>query len=353
MRKFSCIEIKINFIISYFLLFNLLTTFAQTKIAFGSCGHQDKPQPILDVVLKHHPDYFVYLGDNIYSDTYDPSVLEKNYNALKAQPEFERLKIGVKNILATWDDHDYGNNDDGRHYPLKEVSKKIFLNFWEVPKSDERWGRSGIYTSKYFKEFDKTIQFILLDTRSFRDNLRIYRGEKNSENRYFYPLDYFPHNQPDSTLLGKDQWVWLENQLVQPEDVRIICSSTQFAIEYNGYEAWANFPFEQQKMIDLIAKTKANGVIFISGDVHYGEISVLKPSNTYPIYDITSSGITSTWHFATPNRNRIEGPIMDNHFGLLSIDWNQKDPTIKMEIIDVSDNQRVEYTIPISTLKYK
>ena len=327
--------------------------FGQTKIAFGSCGNQVEPQPILDVVLKHHPDYFVYLGDNIYSDTYKPEVLEKNYTILGEKPEFQRLKKGVINILATWDDHDYGYNDIGRHYPLKDVSKKLFLNFWEVPKSDERWSREGIYTSKYFKENNRIIQFIVLDTRYFRDNLRIYRGEKNSEDRYFYPLDYYPHNTPDSTFLGAQQWKWLEQELLKPADVRIICSSTQFGIEFNGYEAWANFPYEQQKMIDLIANTKAAGVVFISGDVHYAEISVMKPKNTYPLYDVTASGITSTWHFATPNKNRIEGPVMENHFGMITIDWQPKDPVVKMEIFDVNDNQRIEYSIPLSTLNFK
>ena len=102
-------------------------------------------------------------------------------------------------------------------------------------------------------------------------------------------------------------------------------------------------------MLDLIKVTKANGVIFITGDVHYGEISVLKQDGLYPIYDFTSSGITSTWDFATPNVNRIEGPVMDNHFGLLTIIWSD-DPMINMEIIDVRDNQRVEYEIKLSEI---
>ena len=104
-------------------------------------------------------------------------------------------------------------------------------------------------------------------------------------------------------------------------------------------------------MLDLIKSTRANGVVFLTGDVHYGEISVLKPEGQYPIYDVTSSGITSTWHFATPNIHRIEGPIMDNHFGLLTIEW-ATDPVIVMEIIDVHNNQRVEYHIKQSDIRF-
>ena len=71
-----------------------------------------------------------------------------------------------------------------------------------------------------------------------------------------------------------------------------------------------------------------------------------------PIYDVTASGITSTWDFATLNKNRIEGPVMDNHFGLLTIDW-QTDPVIKMEIIDKYRNSRIEYTIKGSEIMFK
>lgn len=154
-------------------------------------------------------------------------------------------------------------------------------------------------------------------------------------------------------MLGETQWQWLEQELKKPADLRLIGSGSQFSIEYNGYEAWANFPLEQQRFLDLVKKTKANGVMFITGDVHYAEISKLEKPGLYPIYDVTSSGITSTWLFATPNKNRIEGPVMDNHFGMITIDWAQKDPSIKMEIWDVRDNQRVEYTIRLSEISFK
>ena len=47
-----------------------------SKIAFGSCAHESQPQPVLDLVVKHKPDIFVYLGDNIYGDTNDMKVLK-------------------------------------------------------------------------------------------------------------------------------------------------------------------------------------------------------------------------------------------------------------------------------------
>ena len=322
------------------------------KIAFGSCAEESRPQPILDLVVKHRPDIFVYLGDNIYGDTRDMAELQNKYDSLNIKPEFQHLKQNMR-VLATWDDHDYGWNDEGRHYPFKEQSKKIFLDFFGEPGSSERRKHEGIYTSYLFGEKGSRIQLILLDVRSFRSNLRIYRGELSSERKYFYPLDYFPHAIHDSTLLGEAQWKWLEEELKKPAEIRIIGSGTQFGISYNGYEAWANFPHEQKRFLDLVKKTRANGVLFISGDVHYGEISKLEEKDLYPIYDITSSGITSTWLFATPNENRIEGPVMDNHFGLITVEWQLKDPLIKMEIWDKNNNQRIEYSIRLSEICFK
>ena len=140
---------------------------------------------------------------------------------------------------------------------------------------------------------------------------------------------------------------------VKPADLRIIGSSTQFSIEFNGYEAWANFPHEQARMLNLIKETKANGVLFLSGDVHYAELSKLQYPGLYPIYDLTSSGLSSTWDFATPNRNRIKGPVMENHFGMVTIDWQKADPLIQLEIKDVPGKQRILHQLKLSELQLK
>jgi alkaline phosphatase D len=99
------------------------------RIAFGSCAKQDKPQPIWNAVLASDPDLFIFLGDNIYGDTRDMAVLRRKYAELAAQPGFVRLTERTP-ILATWDDHDYGENDAGVDYPFKDESRQIFCDFW-------------------------------------------------------------------------------------------------------------------------------------------------------------------------------------------------------------------------------
>lgn len=325
---------------------------ATTKIAFGSCGHESDPQPVLGLAADYKPDLFIFLGDNIYGDTDNMDTLKAKYAMLAAKPEFKKLTNDSK-TLAIWDDHDYGRNDAGKYFPYKAASKEIFLNFFKEPAASDRRKHEGIYHAEYINYGDKTVQVILLDNRTFRSNLLLYdTTTRMPREKYFYQLEYKPHISADSTLLGEAQWKWLETELSKKADLRLIASGSQFGIEFNGYEAWANFPQEQKKMLSLIKKTRAEGIIFLSGDVHYAEISKLEEPGLYPIYDITSSGITSTWDFATLNKNRIEGPVMDNHFGLLTIQW-KKDPVIVMQIIDKYNNSRIEYEINASELQFK
>jgi len=103
-----------------------------TRIAFGSCSKQFKPQPILRKIVEKRPDLFIYLGDNIYADTYDMQVIRDKYDELGSKPEFQTLREKVT-VLSTWDDHDYGANDAGKEYPRKAESREIFFDFWKVP----------------------------------------------------------------------------------------------------------------------------------------------------------------------------------------------------------------------------
>jgi alkaline phosphatase D len=317
-----------------------------SRIAFGSCQTQDEPLPILRTVLEWEPELFIYLGDNIYGDTNDMAVLEAKYAKMGAKKDFAALRANVPTI-ATWDDHDYGANDAGKDYPFRKESKDIFLKFWNEPNPSPRRERDGIYASYRFedKSVGKTLQIILLDTRTFRDPPLVspLTSWKN---------DYLPDTDPTKTILGDVQWKWLEERLEEPADLRIIGSSIQFSHEYNGWESWTNFPRELLKMVDLIKSTKANGVVFISGDVHWGELSVLRPKDCYPIYDLTASGLNRDWDIVEPNRNRVGEPCSDFHFGMLDIDWSGS-PSVAFRIHDMTGRARVRKSVKLSELQFK
>jgi len=337
-------------LVSLFLVFE--TTAQTTRIAFGSCARQSHALTIFDTILKHDPTHFIFLGDNIYGDTKDMAVMRAKYDTLGMKPGFKHLSDSTT-VWATWDDHDYGMNDIGKRYSKKKQSRKIFLEFFKEPKDSERWKHKGIYTSYLIKDSALTIQVIVLDTRTFRDDLILNnKGQLLKDSIFTYDREYLPNPSKKATLLGKQQWKWLREELLKPADVRIIASSIQFSHTFNGYESWNNFPNEQQRLLNTIAETKANGVLVISGDVHYGEISALNNNTTYPIYDATSSGLSSKWHLATPNSNRIQGPIMENNFGLISFEKTENDYEINIQLIDLTDVVRADVVLPLSLLKF-
>lgn len=315
-----------------------------TRIAFGSCASQDLPQPALDVALSRDPDLFIWLGDNIYGDSREPDTLRAKYGRLAARPEFRRLRDATP-VLATWDDHDYGWNDAGRHWELKEESKEIFLEFWGEPERSERRERPGIYTSYMWQEAGRRLQVIVLDTRTFRDDLLPNDGQPPHKN------DYRPNPSPDSTLLGDAQWRWLEARLREPADLRIIASSNQFAHTYNGWESWTNVPRERERMLRLIRETGAGGVVFISGDVHWGEISRLDTPGLYPIHDVTSSGINRSWPTVEPNANRLGDVVREHNVGVIEVDWSAAAPVVSLELWDVNGARRNRVLVPLEEIR--
>lgn len=319
-----------------------------SRIALGSCASQNKPQPVLKTVTEWKPELFVYLGDNIYGDTRDMQVLRTRYAQLAAKPEFQALRAATPTV-ATWDDHDYGENDAGREYPKKAESKEVFLEFWQEPATSPRRDHPGIYTSYLFgdEKAGRRLQVILLDTRTFRSPLSRNGGFTSWKN------DYHPDPNPDNTFLGEAQWRWLEERLREKADLRVIGTSIQFGHEYNGWESWTNFPSELRRMVDLIKETRANGVIFVSGDVHWGELSVLSAPGCYPLHDLTASGINQEWDILEPNRNRHGEACMDHHFGLIEIDWSGEDPAVSLHIRDITGRGRVHKRIRLSEIGFR
>lgn len=317
---------------------------AISKIGFGSCANQNQNFPVLEKIVDRNPDVFCWLGDNIYGDTRNMKTLKRKYTLLGCKPEFRDLNK-VAHYLAVWDDHDYGANDGGKEYPKKEESKDVFLDFWSEPQTSDRWNHTGIYHTETYGPAGKRVQFIMLDTRTFRDPLLKADGKE-------WKNDYKPNFDSTVTFLGLEQWKWLEDVLHQPADLRVVMSSNQFGITYNGYEAWANMPIERQRFIDLIKSTQANGLVFISGDVHWAEISKQDVENGYPLYDITSSGITQEWSSTEPNDNRIGEPFRSNNAGMIEIDWNQEDPTIDFRIIDVNGIEVLTHQVLLSDLQF-
>lgn len=306
-----------------------------TRIAFGSCAHQERPQPIWEAVLQYRPELFIFLGDNVYGDVRDGKTVDSDaeildslrlaYSRAAAIPDFARLRTTVPHV-ATWDDHDYGRNDGGEEFVHKRASQQLFADFWNLPASDPRRQRDGVYHAQVFGPPGRRVQVILLDTRFFRSALQPtdQRGAPGKER-------YVPDEEPAKTMLGAPQWAWLAEQLQAPAELRLLVSSIQVVADGHGWERWGNFPLQRQQLYDLIGTTGAERVIVLSGDRHIGGIYRETHGTPYPIMEVTSSGITQ--HFpgaveTSPNRvGALYGAV---NFGTIDVDWWERRLTLQL-----------------------
>lgn len=334
---------------------------ALTRLAFGSCAKQDKPQPIWDSVVETRPQRFVFLGDNIYADTEDMDVLRARYALLDKQPGYQKLKKTCP-ILATWDDHDYGANDAGAEYPKKRESQQVFLDFFGVPRDDPRRKQEGVYSSHLFGPKGKRVQIILLDGRYFRSPLR--KGFEPGEPGEGRRGKYAPSTDKDATMLGETQWRWLAEQLKVPAELRLIGSGIQVVADEHGSETWGNFPGERQRLFRLIRETKASGVVFLTGDRHLAEIARLPADHVtgvgYPLYDVTSSSLNAPSGNFTKAKVRFANEInsyrvgltyFDVNFGTVLVDWDQADPVVRLQVRDEQGDVVLQQRLKLSQLR--
>ncbi len=348
MHRQNLVVIKILFVLLYLAPWSVAANSGTERIAFGSCLHESEIQPAWDAISKLVPDAFVFLGDNVYADTTDPDEMRASYAMLGEQPGYQALR-DIAPVYATWDDHDYGANDAGAEYPMRETSEQIFLDFFQVPDGAPERDRPGVYSSRFIGTGDRRIQLILLDTRYFRDPLKEGRWSLRCPR-----TRYAPNNDRSVTLLGDAQWQWLAGELQKPAALRIIGSSIQVIPEQHCFEKWANFPHERQRLFELIGESGANGVVFISGDRHMAEISSIDvPEVGYRLYEITSSSLNATGGYGEGEHNRhrvTEDNFRADNFGVIELDWTVTPPMLELEVRDVDGKVVMYKEVGLETL---
>lgn len=307
-----------------------------TRLAFGSCNHQLRSQHMWAQIAATNPDLFLFIGDNNYGDqnwSGDATLttLREAYGVMAKTPELTSFRAKVP-MMVTWDDHDYGFNDGGASFTPRRWSERIFETFWG--SSDEVKSRPGIYESRMFGKDGKVTQVIMLDTRFFRSDLD--RMPYSSERPPLGP--YVPTDDTARTMLGEEQWAWLQQELAKPADLRIIASSIQVLTDAHDYEAWETMPHERAKLYAMLADREESGLVLLSGDRHAGGIYSDKPAEAEgeTVWELTSSSLNYSFSTTAANTAREPDPkrltdfISEENFGLVEIDWKAKTFTLSL-----------------------
>ncbi len=280
-------------------------------------------------MLKKHPDFMIWLGDNVYlrePDWNSWTGIVHRYTHDRATPELQPFLASTHNY-AIWDDHDFGPNDSDKSFWNKNRTLKAFKLFWANP-SYGIGDLKGTMTSFQWGDAD----FFLLDNRWYRDADR-RKGDGKTE-------------------LGEKQLQWLFNSLSSSyATFKFVVMGGQFLTTTGMFESYTNYGFdkERQRIIDFIYNQKIKNVIFITGDVHFSELSVLKEKGRPVIWDITSSPLNSgpnTNGLNQKNTLRIPGSvIMKRNFAEIKISGPLHQRVLHLTYYDTAGKKLWQYDI--------
>ncbi len=253
-------------------------TSAELRFAICSCMDHKLHQPeIWQNLILQKPQIIFFIGDQVYIDRdipttgVDPAHLWKKFCEARATLEIYFSKTLVP-ILATWDDHDFGrNNGNSLDFALVNQSQKNFLSFMAQNPNYCRGVRQGPGVSSALKV--GTHLFVLTDGRSFRK-------EADSQDRFAH--------------WGEAQEKWMMQLIKENQGPTWLINGSQIFPSFLMRESMsAHHPASFQGLIQTL-KTNSSRVIFITGDIHYSEISQIEAQTLgYRTYELTSSSIHS------------------------------------------------------------
>jgi alkaline phosphatase D len=197
----------------------------------------------------------------------------------------------------------------------KKLSKEAFDLFWANPTTQPE-GVSGITNL-----FDwEDCQFFLLDNRYNRTPNERKDGQR--------------------TILGREQLDWFKNALLNSSaSFKFVALGGQFlntAPVFENYSA-NGFAQERQEIIDFIYLHQIKNVVFLTGDRHHSELSVLQQEGQPTIYDLTVSPLTSGVHDASIEANtlRVKGShIAKRNYGVIHIKGMHKSRELQINLHD-------------------
>lgn len=296
------------------------------SVALGSCAYINEPDydrpgtpygggyGIFGAIAAKQPEVMLWLGDNIYlrePDWGTRSGYLHRYTHTRSTPEMQQLlRIGAH--YAIWDDHDFGPNDADGSWINGAVALECFDLFWPNPTCGAS-GVTGAVTSFSYADAD----FFLLDDRTHRTRADL----KTSP----------------TALLGEAQLDWLIRALKYSDAAfKVVAIGSQVLNSAAIYETYANYPAERDRLLKRIEDEGIRGVVFLTGDRHFTELSALELKDGRKLYDLTCSPLTSGVHKPNEtNVHRVEGTVVEQrNFATLSFSGKRKERVMTIRVFD-------------------
>ena len=295
---------------------------------------------IFETMSKTPAAFNVWLGDNWYTREVDYNTRwGLNYRAShdRATPVLQKFMASMPQY-SIWDDHDYGPNDAGKSYILKDESRKIFMNYSLNPSYGEE--AKGIYSVVSYSDVD----LFLTDDRFFRSEDEMpdsIEGKPNADKSYF----------------GRMQMEWLKNALsFSTATFKVIATGSQVLNPYSSAECMKAYSAEYYELMNFLAAQKIMGVLFITGDRHHSEVIKQDRPGLYPLYDITTSpftaGVSKVRGIELKNPARINGTLVEEqNFARITIAGKKAERKFTVEFISIKGKKLGEWSVEEKELK--
>lgn len=243
----------------------------------GRCRQGAEGYPIFDVMQRQHLDFFLFLGDTIYSDDSCPAPPNEpgadfqaaTLDEYRARHRYQRGAAALKRFLetvpvyVTWDDHEVRNDFAGPFDNRMPQGRQALREYWPIssPSNDPH----RLYRSI---RYGKDLELFVLDTRQYRS--------RNTD-----------PDGPAKTMLGPAQLKWLLEGLGDSTATwKIIVTSVPLSVPKGGAgysDGWATgpnapgFERERQVLVEMIVQRPVKNVVFLGGDVHYVQANAYDP----------------------------------------------------------------------------
>ena len=237
--------------------------------------------------------FHMLLGDTIYlpwtsTENERPPVHRRIWRLHLRQRSVESFADAVRTTptIATWDDHDFGENNSDS---AQKHKKKSLNAFRELVPNPDRPSPSSFDGINYI--------FTWGDVEFFVPDGRYHRTGKFAQN----VAEAGGVDAPEQKIFGDEQMEWLIDAIRNSDATfKVIVSG----VSWNTHaDSWKSFPNCRAQILDCMSEVP--GILLFSGDIHFCRIRVPRPdgnfdgephrhsgaSYPYPLYEFISSGI--------------------------------------------------------------
>jgi alkaline phosphatase D len=217
---------------------------------------------------------------------------------------------------------------------MREASLRVFKDYWANP------GYGTGETPGVFNRFAwSDVEFFLLDDR-------------------YHRTPNLAETDPKRQMFGEAQMRWLADALASSRATfKLVAGGNQMLNPITNWEAFGRFPAEQKRLLDLLRDERVPGVVFLSGDRHHTELVRRAEPGLYPLYDFTSSSLTSR---GSRNEDEADNPARvpgtwvteTNNFGLIDLSGPPKDRRLTLRTVDYAGKELWKHEIAAGELKF-